>query len=86
MSPKTRIFQYGPPRHITYLNLLEPVSGQRMKPEWINPYTGLILHLPLTGVAALPSSTIVATVDIPTFVFIWAIVRREPGGTEVRTS
>ena len=36
---------------------MEPVSGQRMKPEWINPYTGLILHLPLPGVAALPSST-----------------------------
>ena len=58
MSPKTRILLKGPPRQIiTYLNLLEPVSGQRMKPEWMNPYTGLNLYLSLTGVAALPSST-----------------------------
>ena len=57
MSPKDETTNSGPFRHITYLNLLEPVSGQRMKPDWINPYTGLILHLPLTGVAALPSST-----------------------------
>ena len=57
-----------------------------MAREWSpigEPYTGLILHLPLTGVAALPSSTNGAHSGYSDFLYMGnLIVRRECWGTD----